>query len=227
MKKEGLYAKWGFSGSTLKMIAIISMLIDHTAAVLVDQQTHDILYHSMRNIGRIAFPIFCFLLVQGFMHTKNLMKYATRLGVFALISEIPFDLAFYGDFLSFEHQNVFFTLFIGLLVLIGLKKSENSPLLNFLPIGLGCILAMFLQTDYSIFGVLLIVFFYEFYSLRIGTGISVIMFGVLLEEYYAILALLFIPLYNGKRGVNIKYFFYVFYPAHLFILFAIEQYLRI
>ena len=106
--------KKGISGSTLKMIAIVTMLIDHIGAAVLarllmvnglgelDQTSTDAIvqwlsangalygtYTAMRMIGRVAFPIFCFLLVEGFLHTHDVKKYAMRLGLFALLSEIP------------------------------------------------------------------------------------------------------------------------------------------
>ena len=132
----------GLSGSTLKIIAVVTMLIDHIGAAIlarmmmvnglggIDQSdttavmqwysnntTLFQVYQVMRSIGRIAFPIFCFLLVEGFEHTHDRKKYALRLGLFALISEIPFDLAFSSEVLEFQYQNVFFTLFIGMLTM--------------------------------------------------------------------------------------------------------------
>ena len=108
---NGMTKKVGWNSFWLKMIAITTMLIDHVGAVLLPQ------YPILRIIGRIAFPIFCFLLVEGFMHTHDVIRYMTRIGLFALISEIPFDLLFYGRILDGTHQNVFFTLFIGLVML--------------------------------------------------------------------------------------------------------------
>lgn len=143
-KRKGMY------GSTLKLIAIITMLIDHTAAVIIErilssrgfynasndvQALQDfyvqnaslvIVNMAMRLIGRIAFPIFCFLLVEGFVHTRNKGKYAIRLALFALISEIPFDLAFKGKVLEFGYQNIFFTLLVGLLVMIGFHMISEK-----------------------------------------------------------------------------------------------------
>lgn len=80
----------------------------------------------LRGIGRVAFPIFCFLLVEGFLHTKNVWKYAGRLALFALVSEIPFDLAFQGEWLFMGYQNIFFTLLVGLLVMIAFQTAEEK-----------------------------------------------------------------------------------------------------
>ena len=97
------------SSLVLKITALITMIIDHYGAIF---QGNIIIY---RIIGRLAFPIYCFLLVEGYTHTSNIKKYASRLIAFAIISEIPFDLAFFGK-IGFEHQNIFFTLFIGCLL---------------------------------------------------------------------------------------------------------------
>ena len=93
------------------------MIIDHTGAVLFPGEL------MFRYIGRISFPIFCFLLTEGFFHTKDVRKYMLRLGIFAVVSEIPYDLAFRGTVLEFEHQNVFFTLFMGVVMMYALEKS--------------------------------------------------------------------------------------------------------
>lgn len=136
----------------LKLIAITSMIIDHYGAIFV---THEIFY---RYIGRLAFPIFCFLLVEGFIHTKDVKRYGKRLFIFALISEIPFDLAFYGE-LSFQHQNIFLTLFIGLVMMYFLEKSENKW--NKISIiSISMIAAFILLVDYNIVGIIYILAFY-------------------------------------------------------------------
>ena len=129
----------GISGSTLKLIAILSMLIDHAGATIIrtlwqspvisssvsQSRLWSEIYKISRSVGRIAFPIFCFLIVEGFLHTRNVWRYARRLFLFSLISEIPFDLALKGSWYFPEKQNVYFTLLIGLLVLIGLRFSWN------------------------------------------------------------------------------------------------------
>ena len=129
--------KRGFFGSDLKIIAIVAMFIDHLAAAFLQNvylhmlpsdiyasteastawfaahpgvAAFEILILLLRGIGRFGFPIFAFLLVEGFIHTSNVKKYALRLGIFALISEIPFNLAFANVFFYEKYQNVFFTL---------------------------------------------------------------------------------------------------------------------
>ena len=113
----------GISGYWLKVIAVVSMLIDHTSAVILEQIPGlENPAFLMRIIGRAAFPIYCFLLVEGFYHTRSRAKYAGRLFLFALISEVPFDLAFSRRMWDFSSNNVFFTLLFGLLVIWGVVE---------------------------------------------------------------------------------------------------------
>lgn len=217
------------SGSALKIIAIVAMLIDHigavvlyhaylTAPVTMGTPAYDAyrVYGVLRFIGRIAFPIFCFLLVQGFLHTSNKRKYAIRLLIFAFISEIPFDLAVFDELFSFKSQNVFFTLLIGFCVIWLIEKFEDKVLLLPVFVGIGMLLAHLLATDYSYWGVALIAIFYycRYWPIAQTIGGSIL----LLWELPAVLAFIPINMYNGKRGLSLKYFFYIFYPAHLLML---------
>ena len=128
---------FGLNSSALKVIAVVTMLIDHIAAdllvkLLIQNGTWELIdyngsrllnilsaehmgmintYQMMRNVGRIAFPIYCFVLVEGFMRTRSVKKYLERILLFAFISEIPFDLAFAGKAFHWCYQNVMFTLF--------------------------------------------------------------------------------------------------------------------
>lgn len=242
--------KTGLTGAHLKWIAILTMLIDHIGAALLElgllpKIANAVLagnsfqylvadYHFwyrfddvLRAIGRLAFPLFCFLLVEGFLHTKNSKKYALRLGFFALISEIPFDLAFNEKLLEISYQNVFFTLLIGLLVLIGLKYFEETlpphfSWLRFLVALTGILFAVFLRTDYDAFGIMLIVLLYEFRNLKTLRCIAGAIL-MLFNSTTGCLAFLLIWFYNGERGKQLpKYFFYLFYPAHLMVLFLVR-----
>lgn len=229
--------KRGISGSTIKIIAIVSMLIDHIGAVVVyryigytirqgniaPNEIYE-LYHLLRNIGRWGFPIFCFLLVEGFLHTRSVVKYALRLGLFALVSEIPFNLAFSGRVFDPSYQNVFFTLFIGLLVMICFRTVERTnlhialkALFFLLSLIAGYYIAVFLCTDYNGIGVcciLVIYFFRNNKSLQLLAGSLAFMW-----EVPAPMAFIPIAFYNGKRGLKMKYFFYAFYPVHLLVLY--------
>lgn len=239
MKPMHNHSSISLAGSTLKLIAVITMLIDHMGAALVGPLRRSLpegntlgdlcrlLYPHMRHIGRLAFPIFCFLLVEGFLHTRNVRKYAFRLFLFALISEFPFDYAFSNQFIRNAHQNVYFTLLIGLLVMIGISYFDCRPAKShignygnlFAQIAIaaaGLWLAGFLHTDYSYKGVFLII---VLYSLRLDRRLQAI-FGAITISWEAVAPLAFIPIwfYNGRRGRQMKYFFYWFYPVHLLIL---------
>ncbi len=218
----------------LKLIAIITMLIDHTAAVLIPSDT--MLWLVMRCIGRLSFPIFVFLLVEGFYHTRDVQKYMLRMGAFALISEIPFDLAFYGKTLEFSHQNIFFTLFMGLLCLVLIKEAEKRYQKNLFAINvwnavitLGISLAaIVLRTDYNFAGILLIVAFYLFRGSRLMCTLTLLLVSAFLIggiQVVAVLAIVPIFFYNGQRGKSIKYVFYIFYPVHLLLLALLNIYL--
>lgn len=230
----------GLTGSTLKIIAMTAMLIDHIgAAVLVrmiystgDTAIYDI-YTISRKIGRIAFPIFCFLLVEGFMHTSNKKKYAVRLGMFALLSEIPFDLAFQSEMIGFAYQNVFFTLLLGFLAMLGYQFIEEKyPIrdiqiigVQLLAVGVCMGAAEFLRTDYGAKGVLCIILLYIFRGTKyypVTTG-----WMLYLSNWTAIFGFLLTQFYNGKRGISLKYIFYLFYPVHLLLLYMICHFMGI
>lgn len=216
----------------LKMIAIIAMLIDHTAATLL---TNSELYVVMRGIGRIAYPIFAFLLVEGYFHTRNVYKYIGRLAIFAVLSEIPFNLAFFHTIWYPEHQNIFITLTLGLIVvhLITLvvqhfgHQDIRSLLLVVVVMLVGFTLASFFRCDYAAGGILMILLFYFFRGQKVIQTIGLLLINWYLYsstiQIFAVAAMLFIWFYNGKKGRSMKYFFYTFYPVHLLILYLIES----
>lgn len=212
----------------LKLIAIISMLIDHVTVVFITGNLW--LYSIGRIIGRLAFPIFVFLIVEGFFHTRNIKKYLTRLGIFAIISEIPFDLAFYNSYMHKGHQNIFFTLFLGLLAIYLINTVENKYKSKMLFVNLAnagitmafSLAAALLKTDYGFMGILLIVAFYLFRGSKPLLIFSMLILSGDLIQACSVLSIIPIAFYNGQKGRNIKYFFYVFYPAHLLILYLIN-----
>lgn len=324
---SGFPAKKGLPGSTIKLIAIISMLIDHIAATILERMmmragymlatinagamsnwiaTHRSLfipYIVMRMIGRFGFPIFCFLLVEGFAHTHNRKKYALRLFLFALISEIPFDLAFRGEWFFSGYQNVFFTLFLGMIAMCAFSflakhikggvpaitgmiagalftgfygglAVENlvygllEPFLGDLLYTLGtwgfrlaliaviaaitafvffrisrkhsaayagligadlsalCLTALaadLLMTDYGGMGVITIALMYAFRKKPVKSMLAgcICLTVMSLMEATAFLMLIPVSRYNGRRGLNLKYVFYAFYPVHLGLLYLL------
>ncbi len=328
----------GIPGSTLKIIAIITMFIDHVGAAVFEPYIYDYLENNgpdqakaaicsklpwfwadwmgnvdalsnidmtLRSIGRIAFPIFCFLLVEGFLHTHDLKKYLTRLFAFALISDIPFDLAFFGK-IRLDHQNVFFTLFFGVLALAAMDRVGRmdvngklfgitskigwliagvfgawaactsmlsifgliigsifglSEILEFVISGvLGFIVCMviylclshtwddekkkrvsalilsvfvffalaeLLFTDYGGWGVLAVAAIYLFRK-NADKGFAkgvLALFIMSFGEGVAFIGEIPVRMYNGQRGLKMKYFFYAFYPVHLLLLFLFRYYL--
>ena len=245
-----LTEKRGIPGSVLKWVAIITMLIDHIGVVLVlgwAKSRHYwgvgieslSFYYALRGIGRLGFPLFCFLLVEGFLHTRSRRNYLLRLALFALISEIPFDLAFQGVWLEFANQNVFFTLSLGLLTVMLWDKltlgnaPDCPPWRGLAAIGCAIVLgaaAHYLETDYGAMGVALILVLYLLHDrpwardlLAGGVLAAMIPFGSHWIELFGALAFPLFHLYNGQRGRQMKYFFYVFYPAHLLLLALIAR----
>lgn len=218
--REG--SQMGFNSFQLKCIAVISMAIDHIGAVLFPQAVF------LRIIGRLAFPIFCFQVVEGFLHTRDARRYLLRLGIFAAVSEIPYDLAFHGRLVDLSAQNVFFTLALGVLMMVLLRAERSIPLqiLAALSVMLG---ASLLHTDYGGKGILLILAYYLFRerkALRLSTGAGWnlmygLIYGFQCVQCYGVLATPLLALYNGGQGRKVKYFFYLFYPAHLLVLYAI------
>lgn len=223
------------TGFHLKIIAMLTMLIDHIgAAVLENMMSHRNVMAGLnldtflmadrilRSIGRMAFPIYCFLLVEGFLHTSNRKKYFLLMGVFALVSEMPFDLAFFGEVVAMHYQNVFFTLAVGLLTMQGMEYAKQKlPVLWLLPAVAGIFLAEFLSCDYGGIGICLIVIFYYFHENRMMQCVV----GALsfLWEAWSLPAFILLFFYNGERGQRInKYVFYAFYPVHLVVLVMIR-----
>ncbi len=163
---------------TLKLIAIITMTIDHIGAVLGADGYGGILtydtYMILRIVGRIAFPIFCYLIVEGYFYTRSVKKYALRLFAFACISQIPYTLALKGARITFNHLNIFFTLLLGLILvwvidstINKIKNTSNLHQSNILPAVLIILLIFYLTDDYlgidyGIYGLLLILIFYFF-----------------------------------------------------------------
>lgn len=206
----------GLSGSALKVIALVSMLTDHSAYYLLEHETT--LYEAMRSFGRIAFPVFAFLIAEGFSHTRNRLRYFLTLLGFAVASEVPWLLLNGAD----GTHNVMFTLALGVGALAIFEKYHQRKFVCFCMIALIAIFATCLGTDYEWRGISLIVICYMMREHRP----LLLLFMLPLMIYYgivgAIMAAIVLSLYDGTRGFiqgsTAKYGFYAFYPVHLFLL---------
>lgn len=219
------------SGSALKLIAVVTMLIDHIGVYLlmaVPKYQHPLfphgpsLYRLCRDIGRIAFPIYVFLLVEGAMHTRDRFKYGRNLLLFAFLSEIPWNLAHSGS-LGYNRQNVYFTLLLGYLGICCIDYFYEKQLFQFLSVLVLLYISTILNADYGWKGFAFILIMYWF---RYEKSAQAICGSCWLSyEWKACFAFIPINMYNGKRGFirgNLKYFFYLFYPLHIFILYLIK-----
>ena len=217
----------------IKMTAITTMLIDHVGAVFD-------LHMGYRVIGRIAFPLFVYLIAEGCRHTKSMEKYLLRLGIFALVSEIPFDLAFGNRIDFFNNTNIFYTLFLGVLCVYIFQQLRRGPylwILSAIPIYGIMMAADWLGSDYGGIGVLFIFLTaaagnYKF-SKILQLGIIILFmfwlyFNVAALLIGSLVAVPLVALYNGKQGFSsesVKYLFYFFYPLHLLLLYIMMVYI--
>jgi hypothetical protein len=200
----------------IKVIALVAMTIDHMGLFLFPQ------FIIFRIIGRLAFPLFAWLIANGAYHTHDIGKYLRRLYLFALISEIPFLLANRLIDPQFAQLNVFCTLFFGLVAIVLIQRTTNWVHWLFITVVLGAV-AEVLQTDYGGFGVAVIVLFYLFYTnfrqLLIAQSLLFLLPFFLFPGYLAglfepfgLLSLIFIRFYNNRQGPPAKYLFYLYYP---------------
>lgn len=209
----------GMTTFLMKWIAVLTMITDHVGRMFFPD------VHIFNIIGRIAFPLFAFLLVEGFVHTGNLKKYMLRMLIFACISEIPYDLAMQETWLEFSRQNTIWTLTLGLLMLALCRKCQYSVWAVAGIAVVCCAAAALLRFDYGAGGIVLILILYflrdrQWLKYLAMLGLSVLWFGG--TEIAAMISIIFMLAYNGKHGKNMKYMFYWFYPVHLAVLFFIK-----
>lgn len=217
-------------GAALKWIAMLSMLIDHfnkgilLNLIVVREYSHPVLLfcnNLFEILGRIAFPIFLFLLTEGFLHTKSRKNYLLSLLGFGVLAEIPYDMFETGQFFEWNSQNMYFTLALALVTLCIVEKImdkwQKKGLFLAVPVTLffGW-LASFLALDYHHYGVVIPVIFYLVRKHR--TAASLLSYAVIIKELWSILGFSLLSLYNGQRGKINKWFCYAFYPAHLLII---------
>lgn len=240
--------------NVLKWVAIAAMLIDHTAAVMGGLFPFS-WYDPMRDVGRIAFPIFAYGIAQGCVYTHSARRYLGRLLLFAVLSELPYRLALRAGSLAFGLFNVFFTLLAGAaccqIVKFCKNKGRRWAWAAVVPVGAIVLLCEMQHTDYGGFGVLCILLPYLFWEskparlIALGSVVALIYivvshfqgFGMPLywiyapenvgsmvrETLFALAGVGLIALYNGQPGSKKgKWAFYIFYPAHLLALFALD-----
>lgn len=233
--------------NTLKSIAILTMTLDHIGFGFYSYLPTSV-YYILRGIGRIAFPIFCFMIAEGMYHTSSRLRYCSRLFIFAVLSEIPYDLLGRNVLFNFSEQNVLFTLLAGALTIWGMEalsgKGRHLSLLSFFLLFACCTIVTLCNTDYRYFGILYIVIFYFLRRNRavmFGTFASVVTFSVIQNTimfgstpfyfigFLAILSILPLSCYYGKKGARsffLKYWFYFYYPLHMLALYFIRLSLK-
>lgn len=225
--------KRGIPQEVLKAIACVTMLVDHIGVVFIPA-------YSLRVIGRIAFPIYCFLLAEGAHYTRSPLKYGLRLAIGMLLSEIPYDLALKSG-LTWQAQSVMVTLLLGFCAIEGIAHCRSSFVRLLILVG-SFLLTEWLNTDYGGFGVLLIVLFSQTRGQPWLQTIVLAMVAWMMNsfrlnvlgiwipiEMFALLAMVPIGLYSGKKCTSKKWVqiaFYGFYPAHLTILAILKYFLK-
>ena len=218
------------SSFALRLLALISMLLDHAGLALFPA------VGAFRCAGRISFPIYCFLLTQGFLHTRDVRAYGRRLLLLAILSEIPFDLLIFGRMVSSVEQNVLFSLLLGLMALYAAEALRGKPLHAAIVQLTLCMAAMAARVSYGWLGVALCLCVY--YAGENKARLALSMSGVLLlytlslalsgvtaswvlTSLCALLSLLPLLAYSGRRGARNSLFtflFYAAYPLHLLAL---------
>lgn len=232
-------SKAGLTNTGLKYLAAAFMVCDHFAYLLLDSRSTA--YLILRGIGRLAAPIFFWAISEGAFHTRNIKKYLAQLLLYGVLLQVVFGLATGADFtpagILGQYKNIFITLSLGLMNIIALRRFEEGKILRLLSLLLFPALALVLNADYGWYGVLMIDVFYLLRGKERDLAVSIAILNLLrfwqaigtmsltwnLMQFLSLLALPLLFLYNGKRGAGNKYFFYLFYPAHLLVLYLLQQ----
>ncbi len=222
--------KLGFlNGTALKLIAMLCMVSDHVGDNFFPDMTW------MRIIGRVAMPLFAFCVSEGYIHTHDRKKYLLRMGIFALVSELPFDLVTAGR-LEYTHQNIMYTFFLAIAALMIFdrltsgERKKAGYILGTLAVMIFCAVSLLTGADYNLYGVGIVFLFYVFRNkalwLRDGAAavwhLLVRNMGIYLWGLLGFIPILF---YNGEKGKGLKWLFYAFYPGHLLIIWLVKTYL--
>lgn len=227
------------NGAQLKYIAFISMLIDHANKAIILPylevgSTLSKISTVFDILGRIAFPLFSFFIVEGFFRTHSRKKYLLNLLFFAIVSEVPYDMFSSKVFLEFRLNNVLFSLALSLITIWILdeirNKFEEKIGKKWLFFSLPLLLVMYFASlvvsgDYGFHAILTAFFFYILYEKPVASAL--LAYITIIKEVWSILGFGLTIMYNGKKGKQNKIFNYLFYPAHLLLLGLLRMYLDI
>ena len=226
---------------TLKLMAMLLMLLDHMWATVWDVPWFTV-------VGRLALPIFAFQIAEGFAHTSDRKKYVKRMLLFALISEIPFNLVAANNLIYPFHQNTLFTFFIALVLMNWMEQAKGNKwkfaAITATSVLLAYLLGLLTFVDYYHYGIFTVLLFYWTRDLKLGWLLQLLgmlyindaigglvypvtLFGQTMEigqQMFAVLALIPIWMYNGKQGYHskgVQYMCYGFYPVHMLVLYLL------
>lgn len=222
----------GISSGMLKIIAVLCMLMDHIALIFFEipsplggTQIGDLADVPLRVAGRMAFPVFLFCLIEGYFHTHDRKKYAIRLFVFAIVSEIPYDFGNFGKIFVPDANNVIWTMFFVVVMCMMFDKAktyrDTRVALYGIIISLFALVAYFGHVDYGVSAIVAGAALYWFSNNHLQGYLAAVtsltfLFSPL--EAFALFSLPLIMHYDGTKGKQFKYFFYAFYPLHLILL---------
>ena len=184
---------------------------------------------SVEVLGRIAFPIFAFAISEGYKHTRNLKNYILRIGIFAVLLQIPSWIFSYNYPL-----NIFFTLFTGLCLISVLKNKNVNDVVKIIFTIMIFFITRKINLDYGLYGLFTILIFTFYNENKLKMMINFVILNIInvvrpnifdldFTQIYSLLALIPIILYNGEKGKSWKYFFYLFYPLHFLVIEAIKK----
>ena len=220
-----------YSNFEIKLIAMLCMFVDHLGKIIMlDSESFQTVCGAA---GSIAFPLFAFLLTEGFVHTRNIKIYALRLLGFAVLSEIPFDLYFNNTLIEFKSNNVMFTLLIGLIILFVFSVFEKKDQ-RYLGLAVIAVALILLQNvlnifDYGVSGLLAILVMYFFkdrpHMAYVVAVLTISLMNPSSVNFFALVGMLFVVNYNKEKGKDIKYLAYLFYPAHLILLYLLKTFI--
>lgn len=228
-----------FNGAQLKYMAFLSMLLDHVNNSMITPYLDGkgpLLHVSnvLSILGRVAFPLFMFFLVEGFFKTRSRKKYLINLLIFALLSEVPFDLFTSRELFNKNWNNMMFTLALSLATIwivdeMKGRLAKKSKALwygaSVLVVAVMCAVAMFFSLDYDYHAIIVAYLFYIFYEKPLyGAALGYLS---IIKELYSVLGFAATLTYNGERGKQYKWLNYAFYPVHLLILGLLRVALKI